>query len=370
MSNTINIRERTWDRGGVRMLNFQLDYQDHNGRRKRHALKGHEAVRADDETAKHSLLTEAMRQAKQIKQALKAAQTEGDTKRSKATSKSVLQIVDEYLDPQYAREPTNKGRYMRVRLAKFKPSCKPLHAWTRQDSKDFMRTMARDVSETTLPGYWRAFKRAMQFALDSDLIDRDPTRSIEAKGGYRSNAQERTLYSGELEQLLRTGCRDDIRGIAMWSLRCGLYYKDFAKLYRSNLRPLENGRYALRWGRQKTGNRSYCVVTEEMLRHATGDGDQLFPRMLWSNVYVNLLLKQWAKDAGLIRNGQPIKLTMAWLRRTYGNNARKHAPDRFVLRDMMGHTSVSASEHYVDPEPQEVLRASMALNQYLDTITA
>jgi len=370
MRPTITIRERTWNSKGTRMLNFQLDYLDHNGRRTRESVKGHQAVPADDHTAKEELRLVAMRQAKQIRDALHVAHTTGDTRRSQATKKSVLQVVDEYLDPQYEREQTNKGHYMRCRLAKFRPSAKPLHTWTRQDSKDFVRAMARDTSETTLPGYWRAFKRAMQYALDSDLIERDPTRGIEAKGGYKSNAQERTLYTEELRRLLNTPFRDDIRGFALWSLRCGLYYKDFAKLYRSNMQELGNGKYAMRWGRQKTGNRSYCVVTEDMLRHATGEGDQLFPRMPWSDVRCNQLLKRWASDAGLIRNGKPLALSVAWLRRTYGNNARKVAPDRYVLRDMMGHISVSAAEHYVDPEPQEVLTASIKLNEYFDTLTA
>lgn len=368
--NRINIRERTWDRGGVRMLNYQLDYQDHNGHRVRQAVKGHTAVRADDHQGKLTLQAEAMRQAKQIGAALYKAHTTGDTRRSQATTKSVLQIVDEYLHPDYQREQTTKGKYMRRRLAQFKPSCKPLHAWTRQDSKDFMRAMSRDTSETTLPGYWRAFKRAMQYAVDSELIDRDPTHGIECKGGYRSAAQQFTLYTDELRTLLRTPFRDDIRGIAMWCLRCGLYYKDFAKLYRSHMKPLGDGKWAMRWGRQKTGNRSYCIVTDEMLQHATGDGDQLFPRMSYSNTHVNNMLKRWALEAGLQRNGEPLKLTMAWLRRTYGNNARKHAADRYILRDMMGHISTSAAEHYVDPEPQEVLQASISLNEYLDQLTA
>jgi len=53
-------------------------------------------------------------------------------------------------------------------------------------------------------------------------------------------------------------------------------------------------------------------------------------------------------------------------RRTFGNNARKFAPDRYVLRDMMGHVSTSAAEHYVDPEPPEVWQASKELNAYID----
>lgn len=350
------------------MFNYQLDYLDHNGRRKREAVKGTTAVRNDDEVGKLALKAEAMRQAKQIRQALHVAHTTGDTRRSQATTRSVLEIVDEYLEPTMHREQTNKGRYMRLRLAKFKPSRKPLHAWTRQDSKDFMRSMSKDTSETTLPGYWRAFKRAMQYAVDSELVDRDPTHGIECRGGYKSNAQERTLYTDELRTLLQTPFRDDIRGVAMWSLRCGLYYKDFAKLYRSHMKRQEDGTWALRWGRQKTGNRSYCIVTDEMLQHATGTDDQLFPRMVFSNMHVNNQLKQWAKEAGLKREGKPLPLTMAWLRRTYGNNARKHAPDRYVLRDMMGHISTSAAEHYVDPEPHEVLQASRSLNASIDEL--
>lgn len=129
--NMITIRPRTWDKRGVRMFNYQLDYLDHNGRRKREAVKDAAAVRNDDEAGKQALKAEAMRQAKQIRQALTVAMTTGDTRMSHATSKSVLQIVDEYLDPEYQREQTNKGRYMRMRLEKFKPSRKPLHAWTR-----------------------------------------------------------------------------------------------------------------------------------------------------------------------------------------------------------------------------------------------
>lgn len=362
--NSITIRQKSWTRkDGIQVMNYQLDYRDHNGKRCRPQIDA-KPIHVDDREARLHLKAEAMRQAQIIQRALQQAQATGNTQPAQAISKSVLQMFDEYLAGD--RERTRKGHYMRQRLAKFKGCNKPLASWTRQDSKDLLLSMAREYSQQTLVGYWRAFKRAMQYACDSGQLASNPASGIDARGGLKTTPQENTLRPDELEQLLATPFREDMRGIAEWTLRGGFYYSDFQKLYRSNLQLQEDGNYVLSWGRKKTIGRSKCIVKPAMLQHATGSGDQLFPRMKYSQVTINKHLAKWAAAAGLMREGEPLRLSHVWLRRTYGDLVRRQNPDPYVLRDALAHTSLKAQQHYVNPDASELIATSKQLGQYLD----
>ena len=363
---TIHIRSRNWaNKDGTRMVQYFLDFTDHNGKRRK--LKaGGKPVAAQDINGHQKLKAQAMAEAQLIQQALSTAYQTGNVAKAQATEITVLQVVDQYLSEP--REQTTKGRYMRRALARFRQSSKPLALWTEQDSEDFMRTLAAEYTHTTLPGYWRAFKRAMRFAVRSRMIDRDPTEGVEARGGRKTNPQENTLRDHEIKQLFSTPFREDIRGIAEWTLKTGMYYADFQKAFRSNMKQRADGSFELRWTRKKTSGASTCLVTADMLKHATGSADQLFPSMKLSQVSINKLLKQWAAAAGLERDGKPMQLSHVWLRRTFGNTARKCNQDPLIIQEMLGHTSQAPQRHYINADAHEVLAGSIKVHEALDAL--
>lgn len=369
--NEISIRKRTWMRGDVQVMNYQLDYKDHNGKRRREQIDA-QPVRVDDREALLQLRAEAMRQAQIIAQALEISQRTGDSSQFKACNMSMQQLLQEYLHPEMERERNrNIARQMQTRLERFRMSSKPIANWTKQDSKDFMRFMAAgdSIAQNTLKLYWQVFTRCIHYALDSKYIQEDPIRGLKCQGGYRSQSRTDTLKEHELRQLLNTEFREDIRGIAMWSLTVGLYYADYRKLYRSDMTPREDGTYALSWKRKKTSGASLAIVTQEMLQHTTGDGEQLFPVMKFGRNWINRQLAAWALKAGLYRDGEPLQLNMQYLRRTFGNMSRLHgSSDPQVLQVMLGHNSTAMQKHYTNPEQQEVIAASQGLHNFYKSL--
>jgi hypothetical protein len=100
------------------------------------------------------------------------------------------------------------------------------------------------------------------------------------------------------------------------------------------------------------------AIDDDLIACATGDGDQLFPKLPWSIVYFNQQLKQWALKAGLYRDGMPLQLSQKWARKTCGNNARRLTTDPFILRDLMAHKELKSTQHYVQPNAEEIVRTS------------
>ena len=357
MKSTIKVRKRQWTRNGEALVAWMLDYKDHSGERQRPVVKHPEGPwKADDTVGIEVGKIHAMTAAQRIAKALDAARLDNNRVPVMAERIKVLDMITAYLEK--SDESPSKSRGMLLYLGKMPAAQKSLATWTRQDSHDLVDLMARHLAQETLTGYWGVFKRAWRHAYNSEIIDRNPTTDIKARGGKASKAEDKHLRDHELEQLIATPFREDVRGIFLFMLVAGAYYADLGKFRRSNIVRMPDGTMRMSWKRSKTGRETWMAVTEELMQCATGDGDQLFPCLPWSIVYFNIQLKQWAFKAGLVRDGLPLQLSQKWARKTCGNNARQLTNDPFVLRDLMAHKELKSTQHYVQPNADEVTKTS------------
>ena len=357
MRSTIKVRKRQWARNGEELVAWMLDYKDHNGNRQRPVIKHPEGPwSADDSVGIEVGKIHATAAAHRIANALDAARLQNDRRPVMAQRTTVLEMVSAYL--AQSKESPSKSRAMLQYLQAMPAAQKTLTAWTRQDSIDLMERMARKLAQETLTGYWGVFKRAWRHAYNSELVDRNPTSDIKAKGGKASKAEDLHLHDHELMQLKATPFREDVRGIFFFMLVAGAYYADLGKFRRSNIQTMPDGSKRIQWKRSKTGRATWMALSDELLECATGEGDQLFPVLPWSISYLNIQLKQWAFKAGLYRDGLPLQLSQKWARKTCGNNARKLTNDPFILRDLMAHKELKSTQHYVQPNADEVTETS------------
>ena len=357
MRSTIKVRKRQWQRNGEMLVVWMLDYKDHSGNRQRPVVKHPESPwKVDDTIGIEVGMIHAQQAAQRIAKALDAARLENNRMPVMAQRIKVLDMIRAYLDK--SNESAAKSRGMLLYLERMPAARKPMASWTRQDSHDLIDLMARNLAQETLTGYWGVFKRAWRHAYNSELIDRNPTADIKARGGKASKAEDKHLRDHELQQLIATPFREDVRSIFLFMLVAGAYYADLKKFRRSNIVTMHDGSMRMSWKRSKTGRETWMAVTEELMHCATGDGDQLFPHLPWSIVYFNVMLKQWALKAGLMRDGLPLQLSQKWARKTCGNNARQLTNDPFILRDLMAHKELKSTQHYVQPSADEVIKTS------------
>lgn len=341
------------------MVAWMLDYKDHNGERQREVIKHpHGPWKTNDQDGIEMGRIHAIQQANKLAAALDSARLNGDRRPMLAHSISVRQMVEQYLHLDLTNEPPNKAAGMLRYLDKLPASKKPLPMWTRHDSMQFVQLMANHLAQQTLMGYFGVFKRAWRYAYHSEMVQRNPTTDVKAKGGRPSQAEDKHLRDHELRQLLATPFREDVRGIFTFMLVAGAYYADLHKFRRSNIVTMPDGSMRMYWKRQKNARPTWMSITEELMESATGDGDQLFPRMPWSIVYFNIQLKRWALKAGLFRDGLPLQLSQKWARKTCGDNGRRLTTDPFILRDLMAHKELKSTQHYVQPNADEVVEAS------------
>jgi len=357
MKSTIRVRKRKWRSNDRELVAWMLDYRDHNGERQRPVVKHPSGPwERSDIVGIEAGRIHATQTAIKLAHHLDQARLEGNRRPMTANRTTVLEMVNQYLES--SNEAMNKARGMLTYLEKMRAAKKTVATWTRQDSIDLIERMARSLAQQTLTGYWGVFKRAWRHAYHSELIDRDPTADIKAKGGRPSEAEDKHLRDEELTQLLATSYRDDVRGIFMFMLCAGAYYADLGKFRRSNIVTMEDGTKRIYWKRSKTGRATWMAIDDDLIACATGDGDQLFPKLPWSIVYFNQQLKQWALKAGLYRDGMPLQLSQKWARKTCGNNARRLTTDPFILRDLMAHKELKSTQHYVQPNAEEIVRTS------------
>lgn len=357
MKSTIRVRKRQWKRNGEAVVAWMLDYKDQNGERQRPVVKHPSGPWLQNDTAGIEVgRIQAIQTANKLAAALDAARLNGDRRQMLAHRLTVLEMVQNYLSN--AQEPANKAKGMFRYLESMPASRKPLANWTRQDSTDLMQRMAAKLAQQTLTGYWGVFRRAWRHAYHSEMVQRDPTDDIKAKGGKASQAEDKYLRDHELQQLLATPFREDVRGIFTFMLVAGAYYADMPKFRRSNIVTMPDGSMRIYWKRSKTVRPTWMSITEELMKCATGDGDQLFPRMPWSIAYMNQQLKAWALKAGLFRDGMPLQLSQKWARKTCGDHGRRLTTDLFVLRDMMAHKDLKSTQYYVQPNADEVVETS------------
>jgi integrase len=362
MAQAVRVRKRTWQSQGRQLATWMLDFTDHHGERQRRVVKHPDAPwSADDlvglENGKHH----AVRQAHKVANDLTQALLHHNVTPMIGHSMTVLEMVQRHIDRSERQE--NKCRGLQKYLERMPQRRKRLAEWNRQDSIDLVRMMADNLAQATLVNYWGVFRRAWAYAYNSEMVARNPTEGVKATGGRASEAEDKNLRPHELQQLLSTPYREDVVGIFKWMLASGCYYADMRNFKRSNIMIAADGQRCMSWKRSKTARPTYVYITDEMLTSATGTGDQLFPVMPWSIVRFNQLLKKWAEAAGIYRDGQPLQLSQKWARKTCGNLTRAMAPDPWVHRDLMAHKEIKSTQHYVQPNVDEIVEVSSKWNQ-------
>ena len=134
-----------------------------------------------------------------------------------------------------------------------------------------------------------------------------------------------------------------VKNAYLFSCFCGLRISDIIGLKWKNVY-IDNGQYRLEVVMQKTKEPIYLPLSQEALRRLPGHGektaeDRVFD--LSSPTYINVILKPWAKAAGIDKH-----FTFHTARHTFATMMLTLGVDLYTTSKLLGHSDVQVTQVY------------------------
>lgn len=149
----------------------------------------------------------------------------------------------------------------------------------------------------------------------------------------------------ELKRLVDAPCSNErVKQVFLFACNCGLRIGDIEALTWNDVVKDDRG-----WGLSvvmaKTSRPVYIPLGEQALRWmpkgGRHDADEKVFDGLPSNLRINIMLKEWAKSAGITKN-----VTMHVARHTYATMLLTLGADLYTVSKLLGHTSVKHTQRY------------------------
>ncbi len=207
------------------------------------------------------------------------------------------------------------------------------------------RPNGKRVSNYTLHTYYRVLNGALNAAVRADVLRTNPFTKIsnsdkiripESKRSYMTIEELRTLIATPMEN-------EEVKRAYLFSCFCGLRISDIINLKWKDVFS-DRGQYRLAVSMQKTKEPIYLPLSPEALkwmpkRGGKTDDDTVFD--LPSPTYVNVLLKSWAKAAGINK-----KFSYHTSRHTFATMMLTLGADLYTTSKLLGHADVKMTQVY------------------------
>lgn len=237
-----------------------------------------------------------------------------------------------------------------------------------KDYEFYLKTV-KNISNNTALKYITNFKKIVLAAVDKEIIAADPFKRFKSK---KTKVPKKPLTNHELSLLEKhkfaTARLGVVRDVFVFQCYTGLAYIDVFNLKQSDLKVGVDGEKWIMAGRQKTGspiNIPLLPKAVEIIERYKDHGlcverGSVLP--VSSNQKMNEYLKEIADLCGITS-----ALNTHKARRTFGstitlnNNVPIH-----VVKEMLGHQSVSQTEQYAITEEISIGREMQGLKQRLE----
>lgn len=237
-----------------------------------------------------------------------------------------------------------------------------------KDYEFYLKTV-KNISNNTALKYITNFKKIVLIAVDKEIIAADPFKRFKSK---KIKVPKKPLTNHELALLEKhkfsTARLSVVRDVFVFQCYTGLAYIDVFNLKQSDLKVGVDGEKWIIAGRQKTGSPinipllpKAVEIIERYKDHCLcAERNSVLP--VSSNQKMNEYLKEIADLCGITS-----ALNTHKARRTFGstitlnNNVPIH-----VVKEMLGHQSVSQTEQYAITEEISIGREMLGLKQRLE----
>lgn len=165
------------------------------------------------------------------------------------------------------------------------------------------RSRGKRVSNYTLHTYYRVLNGALNAAVRAEIIKSNPFTKISKSEKIRLPESKRSYMTiEEVRALIATPMKNEsVKGAYLFSCFCGLRISDIIKLQWKDVF-VDRGQYRLSVSMQKTKEPIYLPLSPEALKWMPARGDKTPDDHVFdlpSPAMVNILIKPWAKAAGI-----------------------------------------------------------------------
>ena len=281
---------------------------------------GEAGIKMPDEKPK-TLLSEWMQQY--------MANQESKGKKGFHQIKVAMQILKDYAGEQVTMEDVDKTfckGYIDYLLTEYQPMGKPISRFTAQN-------------------YYRVLNCALNAAVRADIIKVNPMNKLDnsekirrpdSKREYMTIEEIRSLIAAPMEY-------SAVKNAYLFSCFCGLRISDIIGLKWKNVY-IDNGQYRLEVVMQKTKEPIYLPLSQEALRWMPERGEKMAEDHVFdlpSPTYINVILKPWAKAAGIDKH-----FTFHTARHTFATMMLTLGADLYTTSKLLGHSDVQVTQVY------------------------
>lgn len=243
--------------------------------------------------------------------------------------KVAMQILKDYAGEQVTMEDVDKTfckGYIDYLLTEYQPMGKPISRFTAQN-------------------YYRVLNCALNAAVRADIIKVNPMNKLDNSEKIRRPDSKREYMTiEEIRSLIATPMEySAVKNAYLFSCFCGLRISDIIGLKWKNVY-IDNGQYRLEVVMQKTKEPIYLPLSQEALRWMPERGEKTAEDRVFdlpSPTYINVILKPWAKAAGIDKH-----FTFHTARHTFATMMLTLGADLYTTSKLLGHSDVQVTQVY------------------------
>ena len=243
--------------------------------------------------------------------------------------KVAIQILKDYAGERVTMDQVDKTfcqEYIDYLLTEYRPQGKP-------------------VSKFTAQNYYRVLNGALNAAVRADVIKLNPFTKIGNSDKIRRPESKREYMTiEELRALIATPMKNEaVKQAYLFSCFCGLRISDIIGLKWGNVY-VDNRQYRLEVVMQKTKEPIYLPLSPEALRWMPERGNKSVEDTVFdlpSTTHINILLKPWAKAAGIDK-----RFSFHTARHTFATMMLTLGADLYTTSKLLGHTDVKMTQVY------------------------
>jgi integrase len=207
----------------------------------------------------------------------------------------------------------------------------------------FVEWLSDKVAVNTARLYLTKYNAMFRQAVTDGILLRNPMDGIERPKGEESEREYLTIE--EVRAMAATDCKEnEIKRAFLFSCLTGLRFSDIVALRWGDVR--QQGHFVrLVYRQQKTGKQEHLDISPQAVQYMgeRGEDNALIFKQCTTSVRYNLLLREWAKAAGIKKH-----ITFHSGRHTFAVMMIDLGTDIYTVSKMLGHKDIKTTQIYAD----------------------
>lgn len=202
------------------------------------------------------------------------------------------------------------------------------------------------LAKATITSHIAALSSVMSYAMRKGMVKENPVELFDYSTIQGPVHKRNYLIADEIKLLIDTPCSNEqYKNLFIFGCFVGLRYSDLRTLKWKDIIE-ENGEIRIEKMMSKTRHMVYVPLNKTALLYLPerqGFDDLVFPDLPFGISAIDLVIKEWTKDAG-------IKKTVSFYtaRHTFATLTLTQGADLFAVSQLMGHRDISTTQGYAE----------------------